>query len=255
MPSQHAARHLHAVQSGRNSPGLLCLGRGKIRQGPVVVVIKLEREEGIQVRLSEGSGPRTFDLLHLKDLILNKHTRVFKTALFFSHDESPSGILSDEQLQRGQLADFFLQRFLGCTLCMEPDVVTEKYLDAVEEFVRRSIASGEAKTRSHAALIVDLSSNRGTIDPRGFARDHLDASSRDAFVEALRERGLPISRFPKDTSRIDKRLAKSRIRFTNGVYVTVPLEAADAVRVDDLPKSRSRLTVEGEISRVDGKAR
>ncbi|MGF1467079.1 MAG: nucleoid-associated protein, partial [Sandaracinaceae bacterium] len=220
-PSQAMAKHLHEVQSGRNSPGLLCVARGTLETSqPVVVLMKVEREQGIQIEMTSEGGKKTFDLRHLHNLMLTDRTRVFKTALFFAHTGPEDGLLSDDQLRGGDIARFFIHRFLGCALCAEPEVLTERYLAAAEKFIRTNISSGEEKAKSHAALVVDLGSNRKTLDPKAFARDHLEASVRDDFLRLLAEADVPTNRFQKDTSRIDKKLQRSRVRFTYGVYVT-----------------------------------
>ena len=80
-PRELIARRLNEIQDARNPAGLLAVIHG--RMGPVecVAVLKLEREQGLRVRIHRAGGKLTIDMQHLRDLTLTDKTKVFKTAV------------------------------------------------------------------------------------------------------------------------------------------------------------------------------
>lgn len=61
--SQRVAEHLDAVQTGRNSAGLLTIVLGEIDGHRCVAVLKLEREQGLRFQIrTDDDGHRVVDL-------------------------------------------------------------------------------------------------------------------------------------------------------------------------------------------------
>lgn len=86
---------------------------GTTNAGPCVSVIKLEREEGVRVRLDLVDGQRVIDLEFLRDLTLTDKTKVFKTSILVLDDAditaSLYGAVSDDQrgrIEGGGVANF-----------------------------------------------------------------------------------------------------------------------------------------------------
>jgi hypothetical protein len=102
--SQALARRLNEIQDARNPAGLLAVIHG--RMGPVecVAVLKLEREQGLRVRIHRAGGKLTIDMQHLRDLPLTDKTKVFKTAVLTvergGDPASVRGRASDDQRSR-----------------------------------------------------------------------------------------------------------------------------------------------------------
>jgi hypothetical protein len=57
--SRRMAEHLHAIQTGRNSAGLLTTLLGEIDGGECVSVLKLEREQGLRFHINVDERGRT----------------------------------------------------------------------------------------------------------------------------------------------------------------------------------------------------
>src|SRR5205823_671520 len=94
------------------------------------IVMKIEREEALNLNQRRVGDGFTFDMEHLRNLMLGNRTRVFKAALFGSAGrvEDLRGYVSDTQGGYGQessIAHFFLSRFLGCKPTEEPGVTTK----------------------------------------------------------------------------------------------------------------------------------
>lgn len=126
--SKRAAEHLHAVQTGRNSAGLLTIVLGRIDGRDCVAVLKLEREQGLRFKIdTDAEDHKTVDLELLRELTLTDKTKVFKTSLFLLDDAggpaSMHGRVSDNQRGRDDgvgVATFYLSTFLGCRLKDQP---------------------------------------------------------------------------------------------------------------------------------------
>src|ERR1017187_4007876 len=69
-------------QPGSASPGLLAVLSCTVSGRPGVALLKLEREEGAQLKLSDHGGKKTFEMDVLGDLVLTDGTKLFKAALF-----------------------------------------------------------------------------------------------------------------------------------------------------------------------------
>jgi hypothetical protein len=125
--SQTVAEHLYAVQTGRNSPGLLAVINGRIEGRPCLSILKLEREQGLRVHIEVEDGSPVVDVELLRDLTLTDKTKVFKTSLFRLAGDSADtleGRVADDQRGRDEgtgVATFFLTTFLGCKLKVSPE--------------------------------------------------------------------------------------------------------------------------------------
>lgn len=158
--SRTVAEHLHAVQSGRNSSGLLTVLIGQTDAGACVSVLKLEREEGLRFKIdTDQSGRKTVDLELLRELTLTNKTKVFKTSLLMlgsaGDPNSMFGRVSDDQRGRDDgigVATFYLATFLGCQLRANPEKVTLDFVQASERFFNVSITNPEKKGRYQVAL-------------------------------------------------------------------------------------------------------
>jgi len=83
--SQKMANYLFEQHTGAVSPGLLCVLDIAIQGRAGAVLMKLERHEGAQLKLSDQHGKKTFAMSVLGDLVLTDSTRLFKAALFSTY--------------------------------------------------------------------------------------------------------------------------------------------------------------------------
>jgi hypothetical protein len=231
--SRAMALHLHAIQGGSSSAGLLAVVEGTItsgtRAGKCLAVLKLEMEPGVRVEHILVNGKSTFQV-EIEEVTLTETTRVFKAGVFprFSDLTRLSGLVSDEQLDPTvmgrEIAEFFLSRFLGCALAASPRVETKRYLEMAEGFLNR-LDSDEKKLRYQVSIQADLLKPSDVVDPEGFAREHLDEDDRDLFLAPLRTQTGQVLRFRKDNELIRTRVGRSLVELDNGVHLSGPSEA------------------------------
>ncbi|MHB1416063.1 MAG: nucleoid-associated protein [Chloroflexota bacterium] len=252
--SRRMAEHLFQSQTGVNSDGLLTVITGDLGKKPVVALLKLDKEAGLQWEEVEVNGKHTISFKRVDGLTLTQTMKVFKAAVFIEDGVVPlkaKGIVSDHQRSygaRSQVADFFLGKFLGCRLAEEPTVTTRKFYEAVEEFINNSITDPELKGRYQIALVAELTSGEATISPVDFARDHLEVDHRSSLVSLLEARGIPVGGIDKDASLIGDRLRYVHVGFDSGLKVTGPKDAfADRVTMTEGEGGLTRLVLSDKL--------
>ena len=203
--SQELARHLFATQNKRNSEGLLAVATGTVNEGDVVSVLKLEREQGLRLQIIREDDRTLADIEHLRNLTLTDKTKVFKTSILRldtpTDELSLVGRVSDDQrgLRAGEgVANFFLSRFLGCRLSLNPEVATRDFVMAVENFIN-GLDDQERQAEYHLALLTTLQDQRLDVSPAAFAEANLHDRDLESYLAALEEVGLsPDVVFEKD---------------------------------------------------------
>jgi 37-kD nucleoid-associated bacterial protein len=253
--SQDIARHLFACQTGVNPAGLVIVCTGVVDSQQCVGILKLEREDAIRVQPTGSAGARTFNIAHLRDLMLGKNTKLFKASLFVAPDanaDAIDGLVSDDQRgydPQSEVAQFFLSRFLGCRLKTQADVATKAFFEAGQAWIN-TVPDEAKKTRYELALLAQMNAPTRTITPNAFAEQNLEVEDRTPFRNFLAEQNAPTSVIDKDTRLVDSRIkqmtmamAESKIRVVGtpeaiDAYVSVnpdgpespKLEIADRVR-------------------------
>jgi hypothetical protein len=223
--SQRLAEHLYAIQSGRNSAGLLAVILGSIEGSACVAILKLEREQGVHVEIRTERGRQVIDLEFLRDLTLTDKTRVFKTALVAFRDrsraESLFGFASDDQRSRAQaatVAEFFLHTFLGCELAVNPERTTLAFTEAAQRFITEDVASPQKQARYQVALMARLEDEALDLNPQAFAARSLDQTDRSKFLRRVKDAGLDPERpFQKNLDLVS--LRGFRIVFEHGMIL------------------------------------
>lgn len=259
--SRTVAEHLHAVQSGRNSSGLLTVLLGRTDEGACVSVLKLEREEGLRFKIdTDQTGRKTVDLELLRELTLTNKTKVFKTSLLMlgsqGDTQSMYGRVSDDQRGRDDgvgVATFYLATFLGCQLKANPETVTLDFVQASERFFNEEIANPEKRGRYQVALLAAMQDNNMDILPSEFASTSLEPVDRSPYAQALRDVGVdPAVPFQKDTSLV--KIDGFRMQFESGMVLVGKKDDLDQ-RVDIHPSSADSPGVEikDTIKRLSGR--
>ena len=260
--SQDIATHLFQTQTGVNSSGLLCLVEVAVNGTQGIAILKLDKDTAIRIQPILHQGAPTYDLEHVKNLILSGKTKVFKAAIFLSqtattHGGVLHGTVSDNQ--RGyaplaEVADFFLSRFLGCTLAESPAVTTKKYLHSSENFFSNEVPDPERKTRYETALLAELNNYRVALSPIDFAENNLDPDDRQPYVDWLRNNDVSPQEFAKDTALIKTHLRKIKVNFESGVEVFVPPQTLDEqVTITKMDDGRTELRVRDRLLEMRGK--
>lgn len=245
--SRTLAQHLFDAQSGAMSPGLLVVLEGTYQSSrPFVSVLKLEKEEGARAATTKIKGMATYSVEYMRDLFLTGRTRVFKVSVFMLGDEEPpqlQGWVSDPQAKGVEVAEFFLQTFLGCGLVDDPKVVTQKFHHQSEKFINEHVSDPETKARYETALVAELQGNSTEIGIRSFANRYLDLPDRAAYEKAISEAGVALT-FVKDTDLIGSKLRRVQYEFAQGVKVSYPGDTPeDVVTVSGRDDGQTELRV------------
>ncbi|GHP19491.1 hypothetical protein RN2511_042270 [Rhodococcus sp. NKCM2511] len=253
--SKELANHLVASQSGSMSAGLLVTMGGAHANDKFIAILKLEKEEGARAVSADVEGKTTYNVEYLRDLFLTGKTRVFKVAVFFSlkdADETLEGWASDPQSRGSEIADFFLETFLQCTLHEDPRVATRIFHTESEKFLNEKIQDGEKRARYEIALVAELNNNSHQVSLKDFARNNLDLPDRDAFVSALTTAGVQ-DNFIKNIDDIKSRLRKVQYETDGGVKVSVPEQAQDLVTVENADGGRTEIRVVDTLKKLSSR--
>lgn len=255
--SQAIAEHLFMSQKGSSPAGLLAAVGGLIDGQPAIAVMKLEKEQGARFELEEIDGKRRFTLEQVRQLVFTDGTKVFKASIFRKSEPEAAdvvGLVSDEQLSksgRRDVADFFLNTFLGCKLSDEPDITTKEVFYATEEFINSKVGDPVQMSAYQGALLSSMNSNLPQFNPRTFARDHLAPNHQGEYVRFLTERGLPDHTFKKDIARIEKQVKQMSFNFEDfKVQASLKAIEDERVKVSNEGGGTTRLTAEGTLKSV-----
>lgn len=251
--SSELAHRLYDVQAGSMSSGLLVVVAANHGDEPVLVVLKLEKEEGARASQTRVEGKTTLTVEYMRELFLTGRTRVFKVAAFRGHAPAGSlrGWVSDPQIQGTGIARFFLDDFLGCRLTEAPQVTTQRFHQLAEEYVNDQVADPATRARYETALVAELQSNRPALDVASFAEQNLDVDDRQPFAAHLQAGGVS-RQFPKNLDLIKSKLRRLQYAFASGVRVTAPADAVDAevLNIEGLPDGRSHLEVTDNLNGI-----
>jgi hypothetical protein len=257
--SRQLAEQLYKTQSGRNSTGLLVVLSGAATGKSALAVMKLERQQGVRVmREMISNGQLHFNMSHLRDLMLDERTRVFKAGLFtLAADGSVEGVVSDEQRgsKRDGVATFFLSKFLGCELSGDAQAITKVFFTTTLTWINERIDDPDSQAKYLLALIAEMNSEDRDIDPGEFARRNLDLEDGKEFLQYLAASGVPVTVFEKDINLIKPQLRMMRINIENNIVVLVPPDQADKVSFDtDESDAQTQITsIRGALKGFSGR--
>jgi hypothetical protein len=248
--TQELAKHLHQVQHGAVSPGLLCVIEFAADGKHGLVLMKLEREAGAQLKLDKEGGKTRFAMSVLEDLVLTDGTKLFKTAAFLrvgSGDEDFLMSACDSQHRVTDSSDMarFWIRYLGCTFREDPRVSTSKFYNASIEFINSVVTEPLLRTQIYDSLHAELRSNKATFAPKTFIQEFVPEELKKTYREYLEEQSVPLVSFHKDVADIKNKLRRRTFLSEQGVVVSAPEESEDLVKV-----SEESILVQDRLKRV-----
>ena len=245
--SRGMASHLFEQQTGQISPGLLCVAYVVSGGVPGMAIMKLEREKGAKLDLVTDGNRQTFSMDVLNDLVLTDGTRLFKAALFLRDGEGFRAAACDQQnapIQHLSIADFWL-RFLGCKFVQSPALATRDWFETTVRFVNEHLEDPVEKNTLYEHLSSELKSNRTTVAPRKFLEEYVRKDLRQPYTEAMKESGISLNRFQKDTSEIATKLKRKAFYTVNGIAVTAPADQEKLIEV-----GREQIVVHDELKNI-----
>ncbi|MGI6551008.1 MAG: nucleoid-associated protein [Syntrophomonadales bacterium] len=252
--TQEIAQHLFNIQNAVNPGGILLFIRCSLEQRIGLAILKVEREEGVRVRQQtlEG-GLRTFDVEHIRDLMLTKKTKLFKIVLFYLEDGIIKGLLCDKQQSYGSkdVADFFLNKFLGCQLTEQSQVLTKRFFETTQKYINEKIDSPERKGELLNHLLSELTNQNIMTNPTEFARRVLPPNKQDDYIDYIQENGVTVNSFHKDCSIIENKLKKIQIDFASGISVFGLKEAINSKSsITEMDDGQTKMEIIDQLAQV-----
>ena len=253
--SKAIAKHLFQIQVGSNAAGILLIMYGSVDKHKTCMILKLERDQGAQLRLNPQT--HSFNIQEVKDLMLTQKTKVFKVALFILRDNFKSkfdGLIMDYQINvkvKKEVSTYFIDKFLGCKAFEDPKVTTKKFYNLTRTFVD-TIDDQILKTKYIQDLNSYIQMNNLSLNPKEFADDYMKLSShKDGYKDYLESKNFKFSSFPKDIQLIDSKVRKISIVFENDVSIIGNKGTFDkSVKLTKLKNGKYKAQVISKIKRV-----
>lgn len=249
--SKSFACHLNNIQTAINSAGFILIFSGFNIDKRVVGISKLEKVEGAQLKQSQRGGKNTFEITNLKNLILSKNTKLFKIAVYEKNDDGfYFGNICDNQLNaKGEIAHFFLKKFLGCKLKADYAIETKHFYKYSIDFIQ-SIDDPLIQNQYKLFLQAYIQNNQNVIESRRFASTYLQVSHRQAYEQYLVKKSVPFT-IIKDCRYIENDLKKHLYKFENGIQIIgTKDDFEDQVKLESLENGNTRATVESRLEKI-----
>lgn len=236
--TQALANHLYQVQHGAVSPGLLCVIEFAADGHHGLILMKLEREAGAQLKIDKSGHKTRFAMEVLDDLVLTDGTRLFKTAAFLrtgTGDEDFLLTACDSQhrvTDSSEMARFWI-KYLGCVLKEDSRVATSKFYNTSIEFINTVVTDPVLRTDLYDSLHAELRSNKKTFVPKHFIDEYVPQEVRKEYRDFLGEHHVSLTTFEKDILDIRGKLRRKTFLSENGVLVSAPEQSEKLVEVTE----------------------
>jgi hypothetical protein len=251
--SKQISEHLNDTQSGKNSAGFILILHGFNENNKIIGILKLEKQEGAQLKQSQRDGKNTFEIMNIKDLILSKNTKLFKICVFYKESEdSYGGTICDNQLStKGDVAHFFLREFLGCKLNADYAIETKNFFKHSIDFFKNNIEDPLIQNQYKLHLQSYISSQSRILNIRGFASTYLNTEDRTSYEKYLHdEKDVPIQ-ILKDITYIELEIKKHLYEFKNGIRIIgTNNDFEENVKLRSLDNGDTRATVESRLQNI-----
>lgn len=166
------------------------------------------------------------------------------------------GTAVDPQTAGPDLARFFLNSYLGCQVRVRPDVTTQRFFDAVQDYGNNVTTDEHVRTTLAVALVAEMHGPAPTVSSPEFAARTVPVQERDAFLEHLERRDVPRQPFDKDTTLV-RGVAKVQFDYAAGSVLLTPPEQIEgdnptvSFTVDEDGRPRTEIT--DRIVKAQGK--
>lgn len=248
--SQAMAQHLYQVQTGAVSAGLLSVIDVLVDNRHGIILMKLEREEGAELKMKQEGSRSHFEMSVLDSLVLTGNTRLFKSAAFLrtgQGDDDFQMSACDNQHNSTDTKEMarFWRKYLGCDLEEAGRVTTSKFFNATMDFINTQVEDPEVQTTLYESLHSELRSARPTVSPRAFLTDHVPQTIRHELQTFLEERHVSMGAFQKDTQDIRTSLRRLMYVSEAGIRITAPEDRGELVQVE-----AAQIVVNDRLSRL-----
>ena len=254
-----------------NSAGILTIVKGKFGNTPALGILKLEKEEGMQIEPNiDNAGLTNYVIKQLGNLLLTSG-KLFKIALFVQNNNSVvqqgneqeegrfnsiESYISDKQSGGDtKVATFFLETFLGCYLLDSPEMTTEKFYKTSQNFINLQVENQERRIQYEMALLSVMNNNDETLSPEDFAHSYLDLDDRQGFLDYLSRDGVPTTTFNKNINSIKTAIKFMRLSLGKDLILSLPISQnpeslGDNIKVKSIDKDKVEIIITAELGRL-----
>jgi hypothetical protein len=234
--TQDLGKHLHQVQHGNISPGLLCAIEFTAENKRGLALMKLERETGTQVNLKKEGNKTRFVMQLMGDLVLTDGTKLFKTAAFLRTGSGDDDFIMASCDSQGGVSDSsdmatFWLKYLGCGVEIDPRVATSSFFNTTIEFINLAVTDPMMKTAMYDSLQAELRSNKKQFIPKTFITEYVPEELQTPYRTYLQERHIPLTSFEKNVTDIKGKLNRKTYVTEKGVMVSAPEEEEELITV------------------------
>lgn len=253
--SKQITQHLYDVQKGNNSAGIVMIILATIKNYPVCVILKLERDKGAQLKLDTKT--KTFNATEIENLMLTEKSRMYKVALFVRQADFNvqfDGIVFDFQNNINKTKDlstFFIDDFLGCKPFQDPRSTTKRFYELTYSFID-TVEDPISKTKYFTDLNSYLQKNQSTISPEEFAQDYFqNTQHKNDYKTFLTQKEFSFESFVKDIDLINTKIKKLSIDFANGISIIGTNGILDdRVKLTTLESGEHKAEIKSKIKKV-----
>lgn len=218
--SRLITKYMYEIQHGQNASGIVVVIYGEINDKSTCIIMKLEKDEGAQLKLDPIT--KSFNIDSVKDLMLTAKTKIYKVGLFINKTELKvdfNGSIADLQIDvktKKEITTWFIEKFLGCKPIEDARVITKKFYSLTTTFIQTI-----EDTLTQAKYIQDLNSymqkNSSTLSAQEFADDYLTSDDKKSYILYLEDKKFKLSSFSKDNILVETKIKKITMTFENNI--------------------------------------
>ncbi|PJZ86716.1 nucleoid-associated protein [Leptospira levettii] len=239
--SKEIAQYLYSIQNRQNiSDGFLIIIKGKNdNERAYISILKLEGIEGSEAKYNPENN--SYDLKHLESILLTEQTKVFKMAYFeFDGHSFMKMYAMDDQINKYEIADFWLIKFLGSKLPDTPENLTKKVFEFVKDFSKSKRLTPEESIDLLTGLYSDYKSNRKTVKLSRIAQNHVPAELLEHFNDKASKNDIPTFEFEKRISPfVQKKLTVRKFILEEEIIVNIPVAVIESGRLVSIKETRN----------------
>jgi hypothetical protein len=255
LHSKEVAKHLFTIQGGVNSGGILVVMLGEVAKEKHLIIMKLERDNGVQLRIDEKT--KSIDITEVENLMMTNRTKIFKIALLMLRTTSVDydGIVTDYQIDfkiKNQISSFFITKFLGCRPYKDPKTTTQDFYRLTKEFIK-TIDDDVKKAKYMQDLNSYLQMNSQMLSAKEFAENYLSTTGhKNKYKAFMGSKNFRFDSFVKDTTLISSKIEKISLEFVNGITILGKKGTfKDKVKLTNLENNQLKAEVTSKLKRLD----
>jgi len=241
---------LHNVQKGNVSEGFLIFFRGDYENNKFLCLLKLEGMEGSEADFNKSR--KSYEIRPLESILLTNKSKVFKMAFFIVKQGHLKKIhIMDDQVNRNEISDFWLTKFLGCRHVQKPERLTHEFYDFINGFSNSKRLSSKESQDIKIGLIAELNSQSKTISLSKFAKKYVPGEMLSLFNSKAENTNLPLRDFEKIIGPpLEKQLSVRRLILEHEIAIQIPVAALahqNKIRIDQMDNGEYQIVLKAKI--------